>query len=150
MHGLFNSYDMKYVITFLVVVFAFAKASSQEVIGTWKTIDDQTGVVKSHVEIYKRDGKIYGKVVQILDKNAAANPICENCDGALKDAPILGMEIIQGLEKKGDIYKGGDILDPENGKKYTCKIWLNEEDRDQLMVRGYVAFFYRTQTWERI
>jgi uncharacterized protein (DUF2147 family) len=60
------------------------------------------------------------------------------------------LEIIQGLEKKGGVYKGGEILDPENGKTYTCKIWLNEEDTDQLMVRGYVAFFYRTQTWERL
>ena len=141
---------MKYLIAFLVVVLAFAKASSQEVIGTWKTIDDVTGIVKSHVEIYKRDGKIYGKVAQILDRNAPANPLCKNCDGAFKNAPILGLEIIQGLEKKGDVYKGGDILDPENGKTYTCKLWLNEEDTDQLMVRGYFAFFYRTQTWERL
>jgi uncharacterized protein (DUF2147 family) len=140
---------MKYLITFLVMVLAFAKVSSQEVIGTWKTIDDVTGIVKSHVEIYKRDGKIYGKVAQILDKNAPANPICKNCDGAFKNAPILGLEIIQGLEKKGGVYKGGDILDPENGKTYTCKIWLNEKDTNQLMVRGYVAFFYRTQTWKR-
>jgi uncharacterized protein (DUF2147 family) len=140
---------MKYLITFLVMVLAFAKVSSQEVIGTWKTIDDVTGIVKSHVEIYKRDGKIYGKVAQILDKNAPANPICKNCDGAFKNAPILGLEIIQGLEKKGGVYKGGDILDPENGKTYTCKRWLNEKDTNQLMVRGYVAFFYRTQTWKR-
>ncbi|AUC80103.1 DUF2147 domain-containing protein [Nonlabens sp. MB-3u-79] len=141
---------MKYLIAFLVVVLAFAKASSQEVIGTWKTIDDVTGIVKSHVEIYKRDGKIYGKVAQILDRNAPANPLCKNCDGAFKNAPILGLEIIQGLEKKGGVYKGGDILDPENGKTYTCKIWLNEKDANQLMVRGYVAFFYRTQTWKRL
>jgi uncharacterized protein (DUF2147 family) len=141
---------MKYLIAFLVVVLAFAKASSQEVIGTWKTIDDVTGIVKSHVEIYKRDGKIYGKVAQILDRNAPANPLCKNCYGAFKNAPILGLEIIQGLEKKGGVYKGGDILDPENGKTYTCKLWLNEEDTDQLTVRGYVAFFYRTQTWERL
>jgi uncharacterized protein (DUF2147 family) len=140
---------MKYLITFLVMVLAFAKVSSQEVIGTWKTIDDVTGIVKSHVEIYKRDGKIYGKVAQILDKNAPANPICKNCDGAFKNAPILGLEIIQGLEKKGGVYKGGDILDPENGKTYTCKRWLNEKDTNQLMVRGYVAFFYRTQTCKR-
>jgi uncharacterized protein (DUF2147 family) len=150
LHGLFNLCQMKYLITFLVVVLALAKASSQEVIGTWKTIDDVTGIVKSHVEIYKREGKIYGKVAQILDRNATANPICKNCEGAFKDAPILGLEIIQGLEKKGGVYKGGEILDPENGKTYTCKIWLNEEDTDQLMVRGYVAFFYRTQTWERL
>lgn len=141
---------MRYLITFLIVVFALANASSQEVIGTWRTVDDKTGVVKSHIEIYERDGKIYGKVALILDENVQENPICKNCDGALKDAPILGLEIIQGLEKIDGVYKGGNILDPENGKTYSCKIWLNEEDPDQLMVRGYVAFFHRTQTWERL
>jgi len=37
-------------------------------------------------------------------------------------------------------------MDPETGKVYDCKIWL---ENGQLKVRGYVAFFYRTQTWLR-
>lgn len=141
---------MRYLVTFIFVVFAFAKAYSQDVIGTWKTIDDDSGEVKSHVEIYKRDGKVYGKVIKVLDEAAPEKPLCVECKGDLKDAPIVGLEIIQGLKKKGDEYKDGTILDPENGKTYTCKIWLNEEDSNKLMVRGYVAFFYRTQSWERL
>ena len=113
---------MRYLVTFIFVVFAFAKAYSQDVTGTWKTIDDDSGEVKSHVEIYKRDGKVYGKVIKVLDEAAPEKPLCVECKGDLKDAPIIGLEIIQGLKKKGDEYKDGTILDPENGKTYTCKM----------------------------
>lgn len=149
-HGLFNSVYMKYFVTIILVVIAFAKASSQDITGTWKTIDDDTGEVMSHVEIYKRDGKVYGKVIKVLDKSAPEVPLCVECDGSLKNAPIIGLEIIQGLEKKGTEYKNGTILDPENGKSYTCKLWLAADNKDVLMVRGYVAFFYRTQSWKRL
>ena len=51
------------------------------------------------------------------------------------------------LEKDDDEWGDGEILDPNNGKIYDCKIWL--EGNDILKVRGYVGFFYRTQTWKR-
>jgi uncharacterized protein (DUF2147 family) len=43
-------------------------------------------------------------------------------------------------------WSGGTILDPESGKVYDCKLWL---ENGRLMVRGYVAFFFRTQEWIR-
>ena len=43
-------------------------------------------------------------------------------------------------------WKDGTILDPENGSVYDCKLWV---EGGRLKVRGYVAFFYRTQTWVR-
>ena len=58
------------------------------------------------------------------------------------------MLIINGLEKDGDEYDDGTILDPKKGKVYDCKIWVDESG--DLQVRGYVAFFYRTQTWKRV
>ncbi|WP_124980529.1 DUF2147 domain-containing protein [Nonlabens xiamenensis] len=139
-----------YIFILLALVFAFAKAQQQDITGTWKTVDDETGVVKSHVEIYKKGNRYYGKVVKILDPDAPANATCRECPGDLKDQPILGLEIIRRLEKKGSSYKNGEIIDPENGKKYDCKIWLNEDNPDLLMVRGYVLFLYRTQTWQRV
>ena len=57
------------------------------------------------------------------------------------------MVIMQGLEKKGADYSGGNILDPKNGKVYTCKLWL---EKGELKVRGYVGIFFRTQTWHRV
>ncbi|WP_438961744.1 DUF2147 domain-containing protein [Nonlabens sp.] len=141
---------MKNFIGILLVLFAFAKAYSQDITGTWKTIDETSGIVKSHIFIYEENGKYYGKVLKVLDPDAPETPLCANCDGDFKNAPIEGLVIMKDLVKKGKTYKNGTILDPENGKVYDCKLWLDQNNSDRLKVRGYVLFLYRTQTWVRL
>ncbi|MBL7473164.1 DUF2147 domain-containing protein [Robertkochia sediminum] len=133
---------------FLGLMMFATNAFSQTVYGKWKTIDDETGEPKSIVEIYEDGGKVYGKVVEILNKNKQ-DAKCTECEGAKKDAPILGMVIVEGLEKDGDVYEGGTILDPNKGKEYRCKLWVDEDNADKLNVRGYIAFLFRTQEWFR-
>jgi uncharacterized protein (DUF2147 family) len=133
----------------LLLLVATQFAFAQSVVGKWKTIDDETGEAKSIVEIYKKDGKIYGKVVDILNPEKR-DGLCEKCKDDRKDKPVLGMQIINGLTQDDEEYSGGKILDPEKGKEYKCKIWLDEDDTDKLYVRGYIAFFYRTQNWYRV
>ena len=123
---------------------------TQGVLGSWKTIDDMSGNAKSILEVYKNGDRIYGKIKRILVKGKE-NAVCINCEGELKNKPVVGMLIINGLKNSNkNEYGGGEILDPENGRKYRCKIWLNPENPNELKVRGYVAFFYRTQTWLRV
>lgn len=124
-------------------------AQKGTVFGKWKTIDDETGEAKSTVEIYKKEGKVYGKVVAITDVTRQ-DEICNKCEGDEKNAPVIGLEIIKGLKEDDGEYKGGTIFDPEKGKKYTAKIWLDEDDSSLLHVRGYIAIFYRTQDWIRV
>ena len=59
------------------------------------------------------------------------------------------MEIMQGLVKDGEEYSDGTIVDPKTGKEYRCKIWIDEEEPDVLNIRGYIALFYQTRTWQR-
>ncbi len=122
---------------------AFAQRTSP--VGKWKTVDDNTGETKSVVEIYEKGGKLFGKVLELFDP-PKPNPVCEECDtdDPRNMKPIVGLELIRNLEKDGNQWEGGDILDPENGKVYRCKIWVED---GKLQVRGYIAFFYRTQTW---
>ena len=123
---------------------------SQSVAGRWMTIDDKSGVEKSILSVYMQGEKLYAEVVQILEKGRE-DATCIECKGSLKDKPIIGMQIINGLRMTGENeYAGGTILDPENGQNYRCKVWLNSENPNELMVRGYLAFFYRTQIWKRI
>src|SRR5688572_26497033 len=65
-------------------------------IGSWKTIDDETGETKSIVKIYERDGKLYGKITKLL-KNPGAT--CDACEGEVHGAPIEGMIIMWSLEQ---------------------------------------------------
>ncbi|WP_419033339.1 DUF2147 domain-containing protein, partial [Dysgonomonas gadei] len=124
-------------------------ANAQSVTGKWKTFDDETKEAKSIVEITERDGKIYGKVIEILNP-AKKNIKCTNCSGADKDKPVLGLEILKGLSKDGKEYSDGKILDPSNGKLYKCIVSL--DGNDKLKVRGYVGIsaFGRTQNWVRV
>jgi len=141
---------MRTIAVVIFVLFAFAKANSQDIVGTWQTVDDETGVIKAHVNIYEKNGKYYGKVTKIVDTKKGSNPLCKDCDGNKKNQPVLGMVILNGVEKKGIVYKDGTILDPDNGKTYECKMWLNEDNPNLLMVRGYILMIYRTQTWQRL
>ena len=139
---------MKRLIFSALIVFAINVVSAQSVFGKWKTIDDQTGEAKSIVEIYEEDGKVYGKIVEILNpKNKEA--LCEKCEGIEKNKPVLGLVLIKDLVKEGKYYKQGTIFDPERGKKYKCRIGL-DKDPNVLQVRGYVAFLYATQYWQRV
>ena len=125
--------------------------AAQSITGQWRTIDDETNKQKSIVEIFIRGGKMYGKILKTWDDDGITptNKLCEECKDELFNKPIIGMEIIDGLERDGDIWKGKKgILDPENGKWYNVKIWL--EEKDQLTVRGSIGPIGRKQTWHRV
>ena len=117
----------------------------------FRTIDDETGKAKSIVEIYEVDGKVHGKITQLFrGPNEDQDPTCTKCEGDRANKKIIGMEIIRGLEKDDDVYDDGTILDPEDGKVYDCKIWVDTDVPNKLNVRGYIAFFFRTQTWLKV
>jgi len=138
-----------YFLTILFVAVAGIFSTQAQVTGRWKTVDDETGEAKSIVEIYESNGKIYGKVVEILNPAKKKNK-CTNCKGADKDKPIEGLVIIKGLTKDGDEWTDGDILDPSKGKLYSCTIEM--DGKDKLNVRGYmgISLLGRTQTWSRV
>ncbi len=137
----------------LILLFFFGSInflSAQSVFGKWKTIDDRTGKPKGIINIYKKDGQMYGYIEKILEKGKE-DALCVKCDGKLKDEPIIGMEIIKGGEKNEDgEWKGKHLFDPEQAMTFRFKIWLNPDNEDELKVRGYLAFLFRTQTWLRV
>lgn len=139
----------KIILTCIVAIFTFVGGTAQDVFGKWKTIDDETGEARSVVEIYQKDGKVYGKVIEILNPDKK-DAVCEECTGKNKNKPINGMVILNGLSKSKDEYSGGTILDPTNGKEYKCYITL--ENADKLKVRGYIGFSLlgRSQYWHRV
>ena len=61
------------------------------------------------------------------------------------------MEIIRGAQKAEgkDVWEGGKILDPENGKTYTLRL-TPMDGGQKLHVRGSIGPFGRTQTWTRV
>lgn len=139
---------MKLKLALVIGLITVINLNGQDIFGKWKTIDDETGEEKSIVNIYEENGKVYGKIVEILNPSRK-NALCDKCEDENKNKPILGMKIIDGLEKDDDVYEGGTILNPSNGKIYKCRLKLGEEP-GTLRVRGYVAFFYKTQYWQKV
>lgn len=130
----------------LLPMTAFAKASP---VGRWQTIDDETGKVKSIVEVSENaNGKLQGKVVEVLHSTRGPNPVCDKCSGANKDKPVEGMTILWGLSSDGNAWSGGTILDPKNGKTYKAKAELLDGGA-KLGVSGCIAFICRQQVWVR-
>ena len=125
-------------------------------VGTWQTIDDETGQPRSIVEITDHDGQLQGQVKQLLNLTPAEikadgeHPHCTRCDGDKHDQPIEGMVIMWGVRQDGDDWDGGHVLDPKKGKTYKVKLHL-EEGGEKLTVRGYIGFSLlgRSQTWIR-
>lgn len=134
-----------YIICFLFSI----SVNSQDIFGKWRTIDDQTNESKSIVNIYELDGKVYGKIIDIY-KESDKNALCKKCEGEEYNQPVMGLIIIKDLTKEGKNYKNGTIFDPERGKKYNCRIALDDNNPNILQVRGYISFLYATQYWERI
>ena len=119
--------------------------------GTWHSIDDKTGEMKSEITIADNAGVISGKVTKLLRKDAKQDQVCDECSDDRKGKPILGLEIIRGAKKADgkDVWEDGKILDPENGKNYTLRL-TPIDGGTKLEVRGSVFGIGRTQTWVRV
>jgi uncharacterized protein (DUF2147 family) len=141
------SFSAALLATLFAAQAAWAQATPA---GLWRTIDDDGKTEKSQVRIVDNGGTVTGKIEKIADPSKQ-DAKCEKCSGALKDQPIVGMQIIEGMKKSADDahWEGGTILDPNNGKTYKLRLTPLDGGKG-LEVRGYIGPFYRNQHWQRI
>ena len=125
-------------------------ASAQTVTGKWITFDSDTKKPKSEVEIYEKDGVIFGKITELFNVADTSKPVlCTTCKGDKKDQPIIGMNIIENMKPDGKEYKGGTITDPQSGKTYKCVLYVDPKDASTLVVKGYIGPLNKSQYWKR-
>ncbi len=135
---------------FLGVISISALAQGTPV-GLWRSADDKTGEAKAEIRITEIAGALSGRIEKRLFRAPGTGDLCIACGGDRRDAPIVGLEVIRGAKRAQgrDVWEGGKILDPENGRDYTLKM-TPVEDGKKLEVRGSIGPFGRTQTWTRI
>ena len=135
----------------IALLAGIAQAQSTPV-GVWKTIDDETKKEKSLIRLTENSGVISGKIEKFLDPATKPDAVCDKCADERKDQPIMGMTLVRNVKQSADnreVWDGGDILDPNNGKVY--KLRLKPLDGGKaLEVRGFIGPFYRNQTWIRV
>ena len=128
---------------------AFAQATPA---GLWKTIDDNTKKERSLIRISEAAGIYTGRLEKALDPDAKPGAVCEKCTDERKGQPLIGMALIRNTRQNADdkeIFDGGDITDPDNGKVYRLRLKPLEGGK-KLEVRGYIGPFYRNQIWLRV
>jgi len=148
---------MKVWIVLTMIIFSTATAFGampSEILGPWKTAGDS-----SELEIFRCGEKLCGKVVWLKNPNyvnSKDGPVGtpkvdrKNPDPALRNRPIIGLQVIDGLAVAGENrWENGACYDPESGNSYKCKIRLASPDR--LEVRGFIGFslFGRTYVLTR-
>ncbi|WP_119344444.1 DUF2147 domain-containing protein [Facilibium subflavum] len=142
--------------------------------GYWLQYSDD-GKGQSIIHVYKgADNKLEGKIVVpfvnvVDDKVQVPDVACKKCgkideNGYKADYSkwpnnqVQNLKIMWGFVKDGEsqgkmgaVYDDGSILDPANGKVYSCKMYTDDYGK-KLHVRGYIGFslFGRTQVWERM
>ena len=77
----------------------FSSAFTQSIVGTWKTIDDESGKARSIVEIYEKEGKYFGKILKLFrEEGEDPDPVCDECEDHRKGQKVIGMEIISEMK----------------------------------------------------
>ncbi len=142
---------MRKVLFIMMAIMASAvgmMAQVDQIVGDWATVDDKTGNQYAIVHVYQADnGLYYGKITKML--MGSQNLTCTKCEGEDKDRPIEGLTIIRGMKNIDGVLREGRVLDPESGKFYYGKIYL---DNGKLVLRGSLdkrGIFGRNQTWIR-
>jgi len=124
-------------------------ASLASPVGRWKTIDDNTGKVKSIIDIREENGTLKG-TIETLFNPPVPHPTCYLCAGAKKDQPLVGLQVLWGFHADGAQWSGGQVLDPETGKVYRASMAL-QDGGSKLRVHGYILIplVGRTEYWQR-
>ena len=140
---------MFWLICLLLVIGGRALAQEADaIVGEWYTEES-----KALVEIYKA-GEVYnGKIVWLKEpkkEDGSEKLDTNNPDESKRGNPIIGLNLVNGFVYQGkNKWADGAIYDPDNGKTYSCKMTLNEDNT--LKVRGFIgiSLIGRTQVWVR-
>ena len=117
--------------------------------GLWQIYNEEHNLPSSTIRLEQREGKLEGHVLEtFLMPDAGPEARCLACPGELRDRKIVGLQILSEMKRAEEKWAGGKILDPANGKSYSCSLWLEASDR--LKVRGHTGPFTRTQVWRRM
>ncbi len=121
--------------------------SANDIVGTW-LVEAQNAKVK----IYKaKNNKYYGKIVWLKEPlhPTTKQPVVDanNPDEELQDQEILGMLTVKDLVYKRGKWEGGTIYQPQSGRTYKCKAWLED---GKLNMRGYWGMLYGTSVWTKV
>jgi uncharacterized protein (DUF2147 family) len=143
---------MKSLLLLLLIIFCVftvsAAGNPDAILGIWSN-----GTNKGHIQIYKQNGKYFGKIIWLLkpnDQNNLPKVDKNNPDKNLKSKPLLGLVMLRNFKYQDEEWVDGKIYNPDDGKEY--KAYMKLKDNQTLSVRGYIGFSFigKTETFHRV
>ena len=105
------------------------------VLGSWKTLDKDTGVAISIMQLYIIKNRLFGVIQEMLRKSER-DAVCYKCQGEDRNQKVQGLVVLKDLKPKGDNkYVDGEFTDINTGEVSTCQVWVNDKDPDILNVK---------------
>jgi len=130
---------------------AHARAAEPTAAGIWEKVED--GKPEGWFRIAEKGGIYEGQLVKVFPKPGEDPSTwrCTKCEDERKDAPVVGITLIKGMQRQGLAYENGTILDPRDGSVYKARMELSPDGK-QLSVRGFlgISLFGRTEVWKRL
>lgn len=140
----------------LLLASAIHAQNPEAIVGKWWNQEKE-----AQIEIYACESKYCGKIVWLREPNYPADDPKgmggkpridrENPAPSKRGRPMLGMNLLWGFTYSGgNLWEGGQIYDPREGKTYKCKMTL--ETPDHLKVRGFIgiSLIGKTNDWTRV
>jgi uncharacterized protein (DUF2147 family) len=136
-----------------VVTLSFStQAAEPTAAGLWEK-RGESGSPEAWFRINDCGGRYRGKIVRIFSK-PGQDPTkwrCTECEGEQRNAPVVGIIFIKGMQRHGLTYENGTILDPRDGSRYNAIMQLSP-DGQRLTVRGYlgIPLLGQSEVWRRL
>jgi uncharacterized protein (DUF2147 family) len=121
---------------------------ADKVLGIWQT-EEKDG----KIEIYKQNGKYYGKLIwgarMFETDGKTSKKDVKNSDKVLQSRNLQNLIILTDFIFSGSKWEDGKIYDPDSGKTYSC---VMKFDGEKLKITGYIGFSWigKTVLWTKV
>lgn len=140
------------IIMLFLTFFVFARpfTGGDDIVGTW-----EVGSKEARITIFKTGNYYYGKVSWLKnpnDEHGKPKTDIKNHIEQNRSKHILGLLLLKSFEYNSheNLWDKGTVYDPKNGKTYSCKLMML--NNNTLEVRGFVgiSMIGRTDTWTKV
>jgi uncharacterized protein (DUF2147 family) len=124
-------------------------AAPDAVLGTWLTDDGASKVEVTAVKAADGSSVYGGRISWLKEPTRDGKPLrdANNADSALRERPILGLQILSGFKAAGGGWTGGTVYSPRNGKSYPAELSIAADGRLQLKINA--GLLTKTDYWTR-
>lgn len=118
-------------------------------VGLWEPLDS-SGKSLGLIRIFEVNGLYYGRI-EPSSPTDDRTALCTRCTGDRHNQPIIGLVLMRHLRPENGEYVDGDILDPDTGYIWGCRLRLTNGGH-QLVMRGFLGFSLlgHSQIWRRM